>query len=539
MGAESIQVILGLLLVVGVLAHLATYINIPYPIVLVVAGTVLAAIPGLPEVVLNPNVVFYLLLPPILYYSGLLTSWREFFANIRPIAMLAVGLVLVTTLAIAAAIMWVFPAIGWPAAIVLGAIISPPDAAAAVAICQRMAVPKRVTAILEGESLVNDATALVTYKIGVAAAMAPLMGVSNSHLGEHVDFSFLIATRDFLVIAAGGVVIGYAAALVMSFMRRFITDTTIESMVGLLCPFVAYIPAEMLHVSGVLACVTAGLLHGRAIPEVSHRARLRAFAVWDVLIFLINGLVFVLIGLQLPVVIRNIGDVPMVQLLWMATVVSVVAIVVRVVWVFVTAYGSRLIPAVRKHDPLPPDGQLFTIGWTGMRGIVSLAAALALPVATENMAGFPQRDLIIFLTFCAILATLVLQGLTLPWVIRICKLTVDDQEHIEERHARIEAAHAALSRLEVIGFDGTVSPEILTRVRLPYDERIKNLGGRPHHSLGIDPSDPDGVAISVRREALIAERRMITFLRNNKVIGDEVLRRLMNELDLEEMRLVG
>ncbi len=540
---DLIELVLGLLLAVAALAHLANRIRIAYPILLVVAGVVIAALPGLPKVELDPAVVFLVFLPPILYQAALQTTWRDFVANIRPISLLAVGLVLFSTVAIALVIKWLVPAMPWGAAFVLGAIVSPPDAASAAAIARGLSVPKRIVTILEGESLVNDASALVLYKFAIAATLAGTFSAASP--GDYAD-----AVVSFLFVAVFGIAVGVIVGGSMAWVRSKIDDPTVEGLIHLLVPYMAFIPCEHLGVSGVLSAVAAGIVMNRLEPSIiSYRARLRSYGVWDLLIFLLNGLIFILIGLQLSDVVTrlqnpdsDLGAVSISRLYWWALAVSLTAIVSRIIWVYPMAYLSKFLPYANHAEPPPPLKHVTVVAWTGMRGIVSLAAALALPVAAEGKTEFPFRDLIIFLTFAVILATLVLQGLTLPALIRLLRLSDDNgvDANREEREARIEAAHAALSRLEVLAFDGTINPDLIARIRAPYDQRIQRLGGQPHESIlmpGIDPIDPDGIAGRIRREALIAERRMVTFLRDQNVIGDEVLRKLIREIDLEEAKL--
>src|SRR5688572_1488244 len=410
------ETIIGLLLAVAVIAWVAARVKVPYPILLVVGGLGLSFIPGLPHVRLDPHLVFVLFLPPLLYYAGLLTSWRDFRANIRPISLLATGLVLFTTCLVAAAAHFVI-GMDWAPAFVLGAIVSPPDAVAATAITERLRVPRRVSVILEGESLVNDATALVAYRFAVAAIVTGA-------------FSLGQASARFVLVVVGGVLVGLLAAMLVAWVRPRLKDSAVEGMLSLLTPYVAYLPAEWLGVSGVLAVVTAGIYISRRLGHITTpRVRLRAFATWETIIFLLNGLVFVLIGLQLAELRRAIPEEGWLTRIRYAAIIGGVAIAVRILWVFPAAWLSRRLPQkVRDPLPPPPREQVFLVAWTGMRGVVSLAAALALPEFTASGAPFPHRELIIIVTFGVILITLVGQGLTLPPLIRYLKLDkgVDD-----------------------------------------------------------------------------------------------------------------
>jgi monovalent cation/hydrogen antiporter len=374
------EIILGLLLAVAAVVWVANRLRIPYPILLVIGGLALSFIPHLPIVNLKPEHVFLLFLPPILYYAGLQTSWRDFRANIRPIGLLAVGLVIFTTLAVAIAAHTII-GMRWATAFVLGAIISPPDAVAATAILQRLRVPRRVVTILEGESLVNDATALVIYRFAVAAVVTG-------------TFSLRWASVQFVLVSAGGVIIGLVAGMLVAWIRPRLRDSSVEHVVSLLTPYVAYLPAEWMHVSGVLAVVTCGIYIARRLGRITTaEIRLRAWAVWDVAIFLLNGLVFILIGLQMSNIVKQAPAGTLRQFISWPIVIAIVAILARFAWVATVAYVPRaLIPKLRRLEPVPPPPQnVFVIAWTQMRGVVSLAAALALPITVAEGEIFPDR----------------------------------------------------------------------------------------------------------------------------------------------------
>jgi len=523
--SQLIEVVLGLLLIVAAMAMVAEKLRLPYPILLVIAGMGIGFVPGLPPVKLAPEYVFLLFLPPLLYYSGSHTTWRDFRQNLRPILMLAFGLVIFTTAVVAIVIRALIPEIPWAAAIALGAIVSPPDAVAAAAIAQRLAVPKRIVTILEGESLINDAAALVLYKIAIAAAMTGMLQGELMH-----------ATWKLPLVGLGGVAIGLIAGWVTLQVRRRVHLISVEGTIALLTPYVAYLPAEWLGCSGVLAAVAAGVYMSRQAPRyLTGRSRLRDAAVWETLVFLLNGLIFILIGLQLPEVVSSLSEISARRLLWWSLCISGAVIVVRLLWVYPMAVLPRLlVPSIRKNDPMPPFSFLTVIGWAGMRGIVTLAAALALPI------DFPFRNHIIFLSFAVILATLVFQGLTLPPMIRFFGLGDDGSIMREEREARWEATHAALARLEAMAFTDEVPPEVARRIRESYDERLAALTRvRELNNEGTDYDCPLETLARVHREVLIAERKMVTFLRDQNIVGDEVLRRLIEEIDLEEAKLVG
>lgn len=527
LSAHDVELIVGLIAVVAAIALLAEKLRIPYPILLVLGGLGLSFIPNLPHVEIDPQIVFFVFLPPLLFWAGILTSWRDFVANIRPILLLAVGLVLATTFVVAGVATWLVPGMTFVTACVLGAIISPPDAVAAAAVTERLRVPRRIISILEGESLVNDATALVTLLFAIEA------------VSRMTSVSLPAATLKFVMLSVGGIAIGLGVGWIATQVRKRVHQPHVEGIIALLTPYFAYLPAELLHVSGVLSVVAAGIFISRQLPRsFSADSRMRQAIVWETLVFMLNGAVFILIGLHLPVVVENlhIGIVP---LIGYASAIALAAIVVRIAWVFGAAYLTRLaVPGLARRDPPPPAGALLVIGWAGMRGIVSLAAALAVPKTLEaNGSAFPMRNEIIFITFCVILATLVLQGLSLPLVIRAARLADDGEEAREERQARLDAAHAAQSRLSVMELEESLDGDIVMRLRAELHQRIKSLGGTIRDD--IDPSflAPITETNRLRKELLVAERMMITMLRDQKVIGDDVLRRILREIDLEEAKL--
>lgn len=521
---QQVELLIGLLFGVAALAWLAARVKVPYPILMVIGGLLIGLLPGLPRVGLDPDLVFLLFLPPLLYRAGLETSWRDFTANIRPISMLAVGLVLFTIFGVGLVAKLTIPSLSWPAALALGAIISPTDAIAATAIAQRLGVPKRIVTIIEGESLVNDATALVALSFAIAAAQT----------GE---FSTSGAIGNLILVTAGGIGIGWLAGVVSSKILSRLNDTSIECTISLLTPFLSYMPAHMAGLSGVMAAVTTGLYVGRRLPYISSsRTRLRLDAVWDTLVFLFNGIIFILIGLQIRDV-ASASNLPLTTLIWYGVVVSAATIIGRLIWVYPVAYLTRLIPAIAKRDPLPPWSHTTIVAWTGMRGIVSLAAALSIPLVGFKGQPFPGRDIIIFVTFCVIVATLVLQGLTLAPLIRKLGLTADHQEEfIEDSTARYLIALAGVERLDALVAQGAGGKGV-TRLREDLDERLSL------HSRGISmetmPADPK-VGIPTHRvtlEVIGAQREMLVRLRNDGVIGEEVMKRVQKELDLEESRI--
>jgi monovalent cation/hydrogen antiporter len=540
---QQIEIILGLLLAVAALATLAARLKIPYPILLVLGGSALGFVPGLPPVELDPELVFLLFLPPLLYVSAIFTSWRDFRANIRAISLLAVGLVLMTTFVVGA-VVHIITGIPWAAAFVLGAIVSPTDAIAATAVAQRLGVPRRIVTILEGESLVNDATGIVAYRVAVAAVVTGAFSVWEAGL-------------QFVVGAAGGVAVGFAVGWLVVWARRHLSeDPSVQNIASLLTPFVAYLAAEEfphslwevlhelygvpgdLHFSGVLAVVTTGLYLGRKGPYIiSSGTRLQGYATWELITFLLNGLIFILIGLQLRSVVEGLEDYTAGQIISYAVLVSLTVILVRMIWVYPATYVPRwAIRRIRERDPSPPWRSVSVVAWTGMRGVISLAAALALPLQTAAGAPFPDRDLIIFLTFCVILATLVIQGLSLPVLIRALGLEDDHIGEKEETHGRIQVAEAALQRLDELADEGWVREDTTERVRGLYTYRRNRFASRFDGDLeGVEERSAAYQRLMV--ELLAAQRLRLVTMRDEGSIGDEVMHRIERDLDLEESRL--
>ena len=519
------EIIVLLFGVVAASVVIARRIELPYPIVLVLVGLALSFIPHLPEVKLDPNIFFYFFLPPLLYPAALFTSWRDFRRNLRAILSLATGLVLFTMLVVACLTHWLIPEIPWAAAFALGAIVSPPDAVAATSVIQRLPVPHRIVSILEGESLVNDATALVALQFAVAAMMTS-------------QFSFGAASLRFVWAVAGGIGVGLVVGFVIRWVHRHLDDPPVQITISLLTPFLAYLPAERLHASGVLAVVTAGIYLGWHSPLiVSARYRLQAFAFWEIVVFLLNGLVFTAIGFQLPAIVQSIRHESLALPIENAAIVCAAVVLVRIAWVFPGAYLPLLF--TRHRESLPPWGNVAVIAWAGMRGVISLAAAFALPFVLHDGQPFPGRNYILFITFCVILTTLVFQGLTLPIVIRRLCLCRDGSTAEEERVARMDANKAATALLEQLSGNDEFSGDTIDRLRAEYAERIQQLelcGENPEECRG-EVATPQYQRLQQR--ALDAERDTIIRLRNQQVINDEALRRIQRDLDLAEARLTG
>jgi Na+/H+ antiporter len=521
---NPVETVLALLVPTTVLAVLAKRISVPYPIVLVVGGSLLAFVPGLPAPRLDPHLVFLLFLPPILYAAAYFTSWRDFKGSLASISLLAVGLVAATAAVVAAAFHAVVPALGWPAAFVLGAIVSPPDAVAATAIAHRLHLPRRILTILEGESLVNDATGLVLLKFATAAAVTGAFSVGEAAL-------------EFVLLVAGGIAVGAAVGILFARLERFLDDSVLAATASLLVSFLTYLVAERLQVSGVLAVVTAGLIQGRAVPRLwSAKIRIEATAFWETVVFVLNALLFVLIGLQLPSIAAGLSRFPRETVVDAVFATLAAAVGIRLVWMFPGAWLPRLLlPSYRAKSPVPPWPWLLLAGWTGMRGIVSLAAALALPVETASGAPFPGRDLILIVTFAVIFGTLVVQGLTLPSVIRWLGVGTDVASGLEERRARKALAEAGLSRVDALAEEHVLPGHQIHAVRQEFVDRLRQLV-REGPEERLPSSTPERIRW-LRRESLGAQREKLLALRQEESIGDDVLHRLQHELDLEELRI--
>jgi Na+/H+ antiporter len=518
---EIEPLLLALMMAVAGLSVLARMVRVPYPILLVLGGLVLGFVPGMPAVELPPELVLVAFLPPLLYWSGFFSSPRDLRADARAISLLAVGLVLATTVAVAVLAHAMVEGMTWPAAFALGAIVSPTDPLAASAIGRRLGVPRRLLTVLEGESLVNDATALTAYRVAVAAAASG-------------SFVLWQAGLRFVVMAAGGVVVGLLVGWLVAELRRRLDDPVVEIVVSVFTGYAAYLPAELLGVSGVLAAVTAGVYVGWRAPGLSSAAtRLLGFSFWEVLVYLANAVLFILVGLQLRPILEDLGGTAVAVLVAQGAAVSAVVIAVRLGWGFSIPYLVRLIDR-RPSQVMRRAGarERLMIGWSGMRGAVSLAAALALPL------DFPMRNLILFLTFSVILATLVLQGLTLPALIRRLRLEDDDSEEREELKGRLAATYAALDRLdELTGADWT-RDDTVERLRSMYEfrrRRLKARGGYLEDDDGVE--DRSQAYQRLLRELLQAQRDAIVRLRNQGKISNDVMHRIERELDLEDSRL--
>jgi CPA1 family monovalent cation:H+ antiporter len=525
-GVHQQLILMGLLIAIAALLAAAPAVRVPYPIFLVLGGLALGFVPGVPSIALPPEVVLVAVLPPLLYSSAFFTSLRELRANMRPIGALAIGLVVLTTCAVALVAHMAVDEMSWPAAFVLGAAVAPTDPIAATAIMHRLGVPRRIVTVVEGESLVNDGTALVLYRVAVVAA------VSGA-------FSLWDASWHFVWSIVGGVAIGLAVGYVVAAVRRRLDNPPVEVTIALMTGYLAFIPANAADASGVLAVVTAGVFLGWHAPELtSVQTRLQGLATWEILNFVLNALLFALVGLQLSRILDALQGSSTGQLIAWGLLVTGTVVLVRLVWVYTVSYlPKRFSVRLGRRDHVPPLGYPLVVAWGGMRGAVSLAAALAIPLTTDAGTPFPQRDLIIFLTFCVILGTLVVQGLTLPAVIRAAHLEPDHRDEKEDAKARIKAADAALARLEELVGEDWVREDTAERMRGLYGFRRNRFTSR-------FDVDSDGAIEEqsqnyqrLRRELLEAERGAIVDLRRQGVINADVERQLQRDLDLEDARL--
>jgi monovalent cation/hydrogen antiporter len=517
-------VVFGLLVAIAGLAVLARLLRVPYPITLVLGGSVIGFLPGVPEVELDPDIVLLIFLPPLLYGAAFFTSVRELRQNARAIALLAIPLVFVTMGAVAV-VAHEIVGLGWGESFVLGAIVSPTDAVAPAEILRRVGAPRRLLAVVEGENLTNDWTALILYRVAIAAV------VSGS-------FSLWKAGLEFIASGVGGLLVGLAVGWLIRQVRSRIDDPPTEITISLLSGYAGYLPAEQLGFSGVIAAVTTGIYMAWYTPQLTTPVmRLQGVAVWEILTFLLNALLFVLIGLQLPGILDGLSGRSAGELVLWGALVSLVVIGVRLAWMFTVPYLLRLVDRREvQRDRRSGAGPRLIVGWAGMRGSVSLAAALAIPLQTDAGAPFPERDLIIFLSFAVILVTLVGQGLTLRPLIDLVGLEEDGQESYEDTLARRRVAEAALARLDDLGEPDWISPDSVGRARNLFDYRQRRFGALQDG----DGEDFEERANAWRRlmyELLEAQRQQLLELRNTGQISDDVRRRVERDLDLEESRL--
>jgi len=537
---EHLALIIFLLALLVALSSVAPKIKLPYPVLLVVAGGLLGLVPGLPAINLDPDLIFFIFLPPLLYEASYKTSWHEFVANRRPILLLAVGLVLLTTTAIATLAHFFIPGFSWGMGFVLGAIVAPPDAVAATSITKGLGLPRRITSVLEGESLVNDASALIAYRYGVAAVVTGAFGLWD-------------ASWHFVLVAGGGAAIGVAVGYVVVRVQNYLTDATLITALSLLLPFGVYLAAEHVHVSGVLAVVAMGLMMSRRSHDIyDNQTRLLKHSFWRVLGFLLNGLVFLIIGLELRTILSGLGPGAFWPLLGYGLLVSAVAIAIRLGWVFPVNYLGHLLGRwLGRSEERAPRRNLFITSWAGMRGVVSLATALALPLTVRGGQPFPQRDAMLFITFTVILVTLLAQGLSLPWLVRRLGVQESPAERAAEEQAlRLMLTTDSLTYLEarITAEQGTPDPCLLTlrevmrrqarRLQGTFDIAAAEAGGAP-------PPDAAEAQAAASFEGLLRcrldvtehQRARLVAMHRADAFSEEAIRQVELELDRFEIAL--
>lgn len=521
------------------LTAIANKRKLPYPVLLVFAGLIIGFVPQLPDLALDPDVVFVIILPPLLYDAATKTSWHEFKTSIGPISALAITLVFFTTVAVAVTAHYLIPDFSWPLSFVLGAVVSPPDAVAASGIIKGLGLNKKVITILEGESLVNDASALIAYRYAVAAVTTG-------------TFIFWKAGLEFLLVAGAGILIGIITGYLFVLAHKKIENNpVVETSLTLLAPYVSYLAAEQYHMSGVLAVVSTGLVISWRAPEVfSYQARIRTRALWDTLIFILHGFVFILIGLQLPSIIKDLGHRPFSQILGYGLLISLVTIVVRIIWVFAGAYWQNAFKKKGKKDSSLPGiseqdstwKNVLVVAWTGTRGVISLAAALALPLALEDGTLFPKRHSIIFLAFVVIFVTLVVQGLSLPLLIRWLRIKPQDNTAAEEKELRLYFANSTLHFIEQ-ELPVQLNENLQQELKSKYEQLIQDLTKELRRQKKAKSNKEELTAIPTdnlliaKMEINKFQRGLLLKLHKEGEFSDEVIRHVEQEMDIDELKL--
>ncbi|KUL49262.1 MULTISPECIES: Na+/H+ antiporter [Streptomyces] len=510
----------------AVVAGAARRTPVPAPLLLVGAGLVAAYVPGVPDYHLDPHIVLPLILPPLLHTAALESSYLDLRANLRPVALLSVGYVLFATLAVGWLAYLLIPDLPLTAALVLGAVIAPPDAVAATAIARKVGLPSRITTILQGESLVNDATAITAYKVALAAAV-----------GEGASWSG--GVREFLVAAVGGVGVGLILMVPIHWLRTHLKESMLQNTLSLLIPFVAYAAAEQVGASGVLAVVVVALYLGHRSWQVDFETRLQEAAVWRVVAFILESAVFALIGLQLPIVLKGLGEYSVGQAAWYAAGVFVFVVVVRFVWSYPATYLPRAVSKrIREREDDLDWRRPLIVSWAGMRGVVSLAIAFSIPVVMEDGEPFPARNLVLFLTFTTVIGTLVVQGLSLPWLIRVLKLPGRDEQAqtLAEAQAQNAASQAAEARVRTLMEDerNCLPQPLQDRLSTVLERRRNSVWERLGQPNPVTGESADDTYRRLAREAIAAEREVFVRMRDERRIDDEMMRTLLRKLDLEE-----
>ncbi|HEV8284831.1 MAG TPA: Na+/H+ antiporter [Chitinophagaceae bacterium] len=534
---EDFKIVVFIMAILISLTAIANKRKLPYPILLVAAGLIIGFIPQLPNLALDPDVVFVIILPPLLYDAASKTSWHEFRTSLRPISALAITLVFFTTLTVAITAHYLIPGFSWPLSFVLGAVVSPPDAVAASGIIKGLGLNKKVITILEGESLVNDASALIAYRYAVAAVTTG-------------TFIFWKAGLEFLLVAGVGILIGIVIGYLFVLAHKKIENNpVVETSLTLLSPFIAYLAAEQFHMSGVLAVVSTGLVISWRSPEVfSYQTRIRTRVVWDTLIFLLHGFVFILIGLQLPSIINDLGNYPFSQMLGYGLLISLVTIVVRIIWVFAGAYWQNFFRKKKKTaDGLSENENstwknVLVVAWTGTRGVISLAAALALPLVLQDGTIFPKRHSIIFLAFVVIFVTLVVQGLSLPLLIRWLKIKPQDNAAAEEKELQLYLATSTLNFIEQ-ELTAPLENKLQEQLKKKYEQLINDLTKEirrhkkaKHNDEEVKPAPPDATLIA-KLEISKFQRELLVRLHKEGDFSDAAIKKAEREMDIDELKL--
>jgi CPA1 family monovalent cation:H+ antiporter len=504
---------------------LSEKLRISYPIFLVICGLIIGFIPRVLEITLEPELVFLIFLPPLLYSAAWNTSWKDFWGYKRAIGLLAFGLVIFTSFAVAVVSHLLIPDFSLALGFLLGGIISPPDAIAATSVLQKLKMPKRVVTILEGESLVNDASSLIVFRFALVSVLT----------GKFVLWE---AGIDFVIVVVVGIVVGLAIALIIYAIHRFLpTTSSIDTAITLIAPYLMYITAEHFECSGVLSVVSGGLfLSSRSTEVFSYNSRLQAQSVWDTLVFLLNGAVFILIGLQLPIILRSMDAGTISHAIFYGIVISIVTILVRIIWVFPGTYLPRFLSKrIRETEPYPSWKAVFIVAWSGMRGVVSLAAALSIPLTLSTGEAFPQRNLILFIAFIVILITLVLQGLSLPFLIKKLDIEVKDNEKEHHLEIQMNLASAVLSHINNNYADEAQTNDAFRQLKERYEHLVET------RTKQLSKKEKAPSYIIAYRKALLelidVRRNALEELRKEGKYRDELIRNIEKEIDHEEARL--
>lgn len=522
---DNLLLVLLLLFAVSMIALLSEKLRISYPIFLVISGLIISFIPGTPMIKMDPDLVFTIFLPPLLYSAAWYTAWGEFWRLRRPIGTLAFGLVIITAVVVALVSTWLIPGLTLAAGFLLGGVVSPPDAVAAASVFEQLKVPRRVTTVLEGESLINDASSLIVFRFALIA-----MATGR--------FVFWDAAGSFLLVVSMGILIGLAIGQIICYIHRYMpTTASIDTALTLMTPYLIYLTAEHFHFSGVLAVVSGGLLLSyRSADAFGYNSRLQAINVWSTWVFLLNGIVFMMIGLQLPSIMHGLGSESLMDSIWFGLIISLVIVAVRLLWVFPAAFIQRLIsPKGTKRENKLNWKAVFIIGWSGMRGVVSLASALAIPLTLANGAAFPHRSLILFITFIVILFTLIVQGLSLPLIMRWLKMEVHENDAQQEYEIRYKLAKAVLDYLDNSCPAEIAAHAVFVRVKEKYERMAENA------NKGLAKDEETSPAFMKTYRAMLLEiinirRQILKGMHINDEYADHLIRAKERELDLEEAR---